>query len=494
MRSVNLDNLPGEMYGDINILYEYVQQIFRGDWPTGFFLSAGPLYQYLIIPILSVVGTNFLGFKIASVITSLGVVAMTYLFVRELANRHLAVLSAFITGVSSWLLVYSRLGNLQVFVPLLVVTALFFAVRTVRHNRWGDAVAGGVVAGLGLYVYPPSFILAPVILVALVLVRWTGTGIKYRSIALFAAAAAVTGALFVRIVAKDPGNFFSGYIGGKIQSDQSTAQVLWQNVQRSVGAFHVRGDVSFRGNPPLLPHLDVLSGILMVVGLGWWIVGPRRRWSPLLIVPFVLIQVPAMLVLSAPQDVPSVSRTLGIAPLAYIFAATGLWWLVGLLRRIPWLPRLITAAALAAILLLNTQRYFTLYAQGLPHRNTPFAKIITRYLDALPADTHPYIAYCDGAPDDPTRVIGCGWGQASQPEPKSIQFDGQGVARTITELQPKDVTCEGLRALPKPAIILWRPDAPVPSAAISACSELLKPELHTAPNGVQVFNSSFIAP
>src|SRR5688572_29527852 len=52
LRLLALDRLQAEIYGDIAIVYEYIIDIQAGNWPTHFSLSAGPLYHYIIMPII----------------------------------------------------------------------------------------------------------------------------------------------------------------------------------------------------------------------------------------------------------------------------------------------------------------------------------------------------------------------------------------------------------------------------------------------------------
>ena len=47
-----LNVLPEEWYGDISNVHEYVNQILSGERPFYFFQSPGPLYHYLITPIV----------------------------------------------------------------------------------------------------------------------------------------------------------------------------------------------------------------------------------------------------------------------------------------------------------------------------------------------------------------------------------------------------------------------------------------------------------
>ena len=53
LRLVRLDQLQNELYGDIVLVYEYLVEIRMGRWPTHFTLSSGPLYHYLIVPVIA---------------------------------------------------------------------------------------------------------------------------------------------------------------------------------------------------------------------------------------------------------------------------------------------------------------------------------------------------------------------------------------------------------------------------------------------------------
>ncbi|MCU1361951.1 MAG: conserved rane protein of unknown function [Ilumatobacteraceae bacterium] len=475
-RVVRLQVLPGEMYGDITIVFEYVDNVRNGRWPTNFVLSSGPLYHYLIVPIVWVTHLDFEGLKIASVVTSLAVLGVTYAYVRELVDRELAVLSLFIAGVSSWLLVFSRLGNSQIVTPLLSMGALYFVVRVARRGQWWNAAACGVIAAAGLYEYPQTFVLVPVMAVCLALLVWTGAGVRWRDLEIFGIAASAAAIPFVFIVRRNPGNFLDGYIGGKIQSSSGTWSTLAGNARRTLLAFNLHGDIVFRGNPRGVAHLDTLSGLLFLVGIVYWLMPDRRRWAPAVLVPFFLLLVPSMLVLSNPAEVPSASRTLAAAPLAYVLVASGLWWSVSLMRGVTWMPQAMTALLLMTIMVSNGHRYFVTYADGLPNHNVPFGRIIADYLHDLPDDTQAY-------------TIGCCWGQAGQPEPKGIRDLGAGpVADGLIEVSLDSFDCAALAQVVRPAVLIWRPDVDVPPG-LQSCADQLRPQLHSS-GGFDVFWSS----
>lgn len=476
VRLVGLDQLPGELYGDIAIVYEYVHDIREGRWPVWFVLSAGPLYHYVITPIVWITGLDYLGLKLASVVVSLGVLLTLYALASELWSRELALLAVFIAGVSSWLLIFSRLGNSQILVPLLSTGALYFAVRAVRREQIGSVVACAVVSALGLFTYPQSFILPLVTFVVIGCLTWGRAGMLRRYLAVFAAVSLICAVPFALIVSLDPANFFSGYIGGKFRSDRSLFIVLLDNFIRGLSAFHIRGDLIFRSNPASLPHLDPVSGLLFIGGVFFWLQPERRRLSPALFVPFILLQLPSMFVLRYPQEVPSASRTLGVAPIAYLLVASGVWWGFSAVRKRRWLAWTALLAVLVLINWFNLHRYFRLYADGLPNHNTPFGRIIADYIDQLDPQTQVYL-------------VGCCWGEWGQPEPKGILYETNRPedVQTLTE---EEVSCSWLQEVE--GVVIWSPARELPAPQLRACAGLLEPKRYESERGDLVFQYSFI--
>jgi hypothetical protein len=480
LRLWRLDSLPGEFYGDIDIVRNYVVAILDRRWPTYFVLSAGPLYHYLIAPLIALLGSSYIGFKLASVVVSGGVLGATWLLARELGGSRLALVATFIASVSSWLLVFSRLGNSQILVPLLAIGSIWLLIRAVRYGHTRDVIACAFVSALGLYTYPQSFVLPPVIGATVLLLGWTHGGVTRRHVLIFAAATLVCAIPFAFIVARDPANFFTGYIGGKLDTGENPIGTLLGNVWHGLLAFHLRGDIVFRSNPPRLPLLDVLSGILFLVGIVFWLMPERRRIAPALLVPLVLLQVPSWLVLSNPIDVPSASRSLAVAPLAYLLAANGLLWIVDRMRSFRWQSQLALAGALLTILALNAERYFVRYADGLPNGNTPFGRIIAEYITTLPAETN-------------VVLVGCCWGDWGQPEPSGIRWALPDL-RPIEYFPTDEFGCDQLANLPRPVEIIWHPREAAPSPSTAACAADLAPVLHLSARDEPVFQSATLLP
>ena len=374
--------------------------------------------------------------------------------------------------MSSWLLVFSRLGNSQILLPLLTTLSLWLLVRFKQDQRRIDLMLCAFFSTLGLYGYPQSFVMPVATFLALVFMRTS-----LRQLVVFVIVAVITALPFIPIFSDDPNNFVRGYIGGKLVGNPNPIPSLITNLISGALAFHVKGDAVFRSNPPGLPHLDLISGVLMLAGIAFWFSKERRSYWPVLLVPFVVLQVPSIIVLNFPGEVPSTSRTLAVAPVVYIFVASGLWWLLRVLRQRSGLPAAtaVGVIGLAVIFGLNADRYFNQYISSLPYQNTPVARTIQKFADTLSPDTHVYLA-------------GCCW-QEGMPEPKSIQFEMK-YPKNLEYVDPLLLTCDALNSYPVGSVFVWAPSVPVPSLRTQVCANALPAQTYFAPNGQPAFNAA----
>lgn len=474
VRLFKLNTIQTDLYGDIQIVYQYVEGVRSGGWPFQYVLGVGPIYHYVILPIIVLAGLSYYSLKLSAVIVSLGAVLATYALARRLINDYFALLAATIAGISSWLLVFSRLGISLILVPLLVTCALWLIMRIVQDQRPADVIACATISALGLYSYPQSFVLPIVSFLTLVCLRLLGHPILWANLRRFIFVSLLVALPFLWMVYQSPEGFIHGYIGSKFFAEGDPFRALIHNIAAAALAYHVRGDSIFRSNPASLPHLDQVSGLLFLAGIVFWLQPARRLWSPVLFIPFLLLHLPSVLVLGRPTEVPSAGRTLGVAPLAYILVASGLWWLIQFFTKIgrQRIGLVIAGIFFAAILALNMQRYFVTYIDGLPYHDTSIGGRIALYADSLPPDTQVYI-------------VGCCW-ESSMPELPFVQLMAKR-PQNLHGLDPKDLTCNQLSSLPEPAVLIWNFHDPVPTQQIVSCKQWLPAQLYVSPKEVPVF-------
>lgn len=165
-----LSDIPGDWYGDISIVHEYVIDILSGGWPWHYSTSAGPLYHYIAVPWVAWFGHGYIVYKSISV--GVGMIALigTFLLASDLLGFGWAAVTILLAGTSFWWVVWERTGNSQMLIVALVPYSLWLANRWQKTARSAYAITGASVSSLGLFVYPQLWVL-PVIYFLLLALR-----------------------------------------------------------------------------------------------------------------------------------------------------------------------------------------------------------------------------------------------------------------------------------------------------------------------------------
>jgi len=388
-----LDSIPGEWFGDISAVDEHTKEVLTGRWPYYYWGSTGPVYYYIIAPFIVAWGDNYIGYKLTSVAVGLMGLAGSYLLVKEISGSFVGLMTVLVAGSSFWYLARVRVADSQVLLPALSALTVYLAIKTLESKKF--LVPGVFVASLGLFVFPQSWLLP---LIFLAVLAWKSRLLAVKGLVLIVPAII----LFMYVVNKQKDNFTNGYVGSKIFSKQSSTNQLFKmwitNLEKTALMLHWRGDVIFRANVPLSPHLDPISGLLFIIGLVYLLKTERKIAVWLVLIPIVLLILPSTSPALSPSEIPSSSRTFGAAPFIFFLVAVGL-------------TRIRSKLALTTVLILigylNGYKYFVIYPRTLPNGNTPYGKIIAKYIDGLPIDTT-------------VKVANCCWGEWGQPEPKGI--------------------------------------------------------------------------
>jgi len=406
-----LDALPGEWFGDISNIHEYVMEIQNGLHPWYFLQSEGPVYPYLIFPFTLIAGQKYLGYKLASVaVGATGVIAI-YFMAKEIGGVIMARLAGIVTALSFWYIVWARVGNFQILVPVQTAILIWTLKRYMRTGgRWEIPVAA-IVAASGLFTYPAAFVMPVAAVVWLLFYK------KWKALVIFLCLLAPAVCLWLGMFEKqnDVFNFTTGFIGQKVPSFENlykteTLSTLLGYLSKTLLMLHVKGDIIFRTNVPFSPHLDLISGIFFVLGvLYWWI---RDRKFLLLLGGLGLLLVAPGVSPTLPEiDIPNIGRTIAVLPAVLLITASGMFMAFMFLER-RWGRGTAKFGILVIVFLvglLNINKYFREYPETLPNRNIAFGRIIADYIDGLPAEASVYLADC------------C-WGEWGQPEPWGIYY------------------------------------------------------------------------
>src|SRR3989344_1499834 len=396
IRLYRLDILPGEWYGDISNVHEYVTEIFKGRWPFYFLQSPGPVYHYFIAPfILLLKLKGYEAYKFSSVFVSLISLLAIYLFAREAFNKKIAVLTLLIASFSLWFLIWSRLGNSQIIIPAEVALSGFFLIRFFNRKKIKDLILSLLTASFGWYTYPQTFILPVFIFIFLLTYLFLrlkfSPASRQSSLAL---AVFLIGLLPMLFIIKNQakgmaGNFSStGYVGSKglpvlqLKKGEFISK-LSINMAKTLLMFNVRGDNSFRVNIAGHTQLDKISGFLLLIGL-IYLYQKKRHYFWLFVISFLVLSLPSVSPAIPDAEIPNSARTIGVIPFVYTAVALGFYQLFIIIKK-------------------KFRAFSTIFF-------TVVFMLIAFIMDKkVPRDYKLYFAEC------------C-WGNYGQPEPKGIAY------------------------------------------------------------------------
>lgn len=445
IRLFRLSSIPGEMWGDVIDHYYLASKILQRHYFLDYeFGGDGPLFSYLAAGVAEIVGLSFDSLKLTGALIGAALVPAVYYYTRTLFNsRSTGYIAAILTAVSFWPIVISRQAKPYILVPVLVALALTFALKR-------KPVLAGIAVGLGMYAQaafwgaPFLFLLMPLSLP-------------------FAALVALP--LIISFV-QSPGSILGSqsYLGSKLHVTSTPggrALSLLENLKNNALSFNFSGDQTFRQNIVGHPHLDVITGVLFLVGLVLALVHTiptrDRRMLFWFLLPFLVLQIP-LLADQVTSDSPNTGRLACLIPVTMASAAYGFQWLVAKLCRLlsPRVPNssvvagAMGGAVLALVAVINLNNYFNVYPHGLPNDNTAFDLAIAQNMDQTPHGTT-------------LILVGGGWGEFGQPEPEAVWFRTTlGHTPVLANSMPSaERTIRGL-APGTPVVLYSSPDAALP--------------------------------
>ncbi len=476
-----LTDIPGDWYGDISIVHEYVRDVLAGLWPWHYVASAGPLYHYLIAPGIAAIGHSYLSYKFMSVAVGMIGVVATYVLAAEVLGITWGALTALVAGTSFWWLVWERLGNSQIFIVTLTSLTVWFAYRWWKTGHARYAVLGTVISSLGLFVYPQTWVL-PILFLLLTVsehqrVSWRRDG-KW-----IITTECIIGILWYLVVFRSADVFSSGYLGSKIWPAFTTSPVIFfgrllRYAATTALMLHVRGDGVFRVNVPGSPQLDVISGLLFLLGIVAWIWRGDKKKLVFILLPISVLVLPSISPALPEAEIPNSGRTIGILPFVMVCVVYGMKFIYDLLSRKTKSISIFLVIALTVFVgVLNLHKYFMEYPQGLPNDNTPYARVVAAYIDTIPVSFPVYLASC------------C-WGGWGQPEPKAIYYQLQREEKRSNLLAVQNLQCRDIDRR-KNIIVIGRPDDASWVTKFYTCRPDAVQSVHKSGTGQNVFVSLY---
>ena len=296
---------------------------WRPDW-----VKTSNLYLYYVVLVFKIFGTGYLGLKMVSLLPAIGSVAASYFLFKEISNRAVAFVSAFLLAVSQWHVTISRWGWDAVLMSFLQLVCYGLLLRGLRTGERWQLILSGVVMGLCLYTYIASWIALLVALIFIVLEpvctrRAVFSGFQNVLFFLTACGAgfAPIGAHYLNHPTDLTVRVAEVSLPRSIQSAQEF-RPLWENGAKYALFFNSKGDSNPRHGLPRAPSLDFLAAIFFFFGtifcLRCW------RHSPVLLMLLWFVLGLQAGLLADPGDAPNAYRIFMISPVVCYFSGTGI--------------------------------------------------------------------------------------------------------------------------------------------------------------------------
>lgn len=391
-RFFRLAQTPLEMTSDHSEKLLDVFDVLNGHFHIFFPRNTGregfQFYLTALLVRLTPLPLNHLALKVGTAIFGFLTIPFTYLLGRELYNRQVGLLAAFLLAISHWHVAITRVGLRFPFTAAFATPALFFLLRALKYNRRNDWLLSGCFIGIGLHTYT-AFRIVPLIMVALVMTHWLYNWLaaigrrRGRPVAAFydswpslpLIANALLGAMLALILflpllrfMQDAPDLFWYRAGSRAQAaDGANWLVFVGNVKNALLMFNYKGDGVPANTIPGSPVLGIITGPLFLLGVAY-LLYRLLRWADrrslyMLIMGFMLL-LPSILSLAYPLENPSVVRAGGAPPVIMIMAAVPLYVsyrrLAELLRQ-PWTGRILVGCLLLVAVIYNFNWYFVEY-------------------------------------------------------------------------------------------------------------------------------------
>lgn len=134
-----------------------------GDWKL-------PLYIYVTLLSVSLLGLNEFAVRIPSVLFGTGVVFLTYFLIQELfGNKRLSLITMFLVAVSPWSLHLSRVESESNTAVFLITLAVVLFLKGIKRNTW-YLVVSAIFFSLTYFTYAGNYIFTTLLVSSLVLI------------------------------------------------------------------------------------------------------------------------------------------------------------------------------------------------------------------------------------------------------------------------------------------------------------------------------------
>jgi 4-amino-4-deoxy-L-arabinose transferase-like glycosyltransferase len=318
------------------------------------------LYLYFNLVVLKFLGVGYWTTKLLSVVPGVVACGVVFLIGQRLFGRQAALATGLLFAFAHWSIRLNRYGWDVSIMILAFATALWLGCLALQSGRPIYAYLSGIAAGLGLYSYLASRIVALSLVAFWVLefMLHRDDGRTRRQAAAFTIGTAAAAYPFLNYYFLEPGGFWSRTSEVSVFGVDHPLATIGNNILRHALMFHWMGGTFARDNIPGLPMMDIVTGLVFLAGL---IVLVRRVQTPIgrLLWCTLLLNLAAGVLSNSQEGAPYVYRTAAVIVPAFLIVGFGLEWLAGRIgQRWLWV-------VCSATIALNLYLYFGLEARNI---------------------------------------------------------------------------------------------------------------------------------
>ena len=290
-------------------------------------------FIYLIAGAFRLGGVSTLTMRMLVAAISLATVILAYLLFRRWFGNGIALVAAAFLGVMRYDLTFSRFALHGITTPFFEILVLYLFDRALDRRRLPDFAWFGLALGFSLAFYHPLRLLPIVLVIFLIALlvhemarqgarqafaRYIGSLKWHWLVAVLGLLLALAPVLQFAI--RSPELFFERANTASIfvkRDEPNLGVALWNNTQKHLQMFNVRGDANGRHNLPNAPMLDPVMGILFVLGFGLALWRWRQPLNLLMLLLFAIMLLGG--ILSLDFEAPQSLRSIGVIPALVYF-------------------------------------------------------------------------------------------------------------------------------------------------------------------------------
>lgn len=323
------------------------------------------IFFYLLIASFWMFDFTVFAMRMVPAIAGLAAVFAFYWLARWLTGPVPALVATALLACGRWAVTFSRISWEASLMPLLEIMSVFFLVRALEtKNRFYFFMAGGSLAA-GIYTYLAfrfiPFVMA-FILVYIAITEWRLIRSNIAGLLLYAASFVVVLFPLAQFAVQNQDQFLERTreinVFREVENEGSW-EPLRSNIRASLGMMNVAGDKNGRHNLPGEPMLDVVTGVLFVLGIAASIWGLRSWRNGHIAGWYLLVLIPGALTISVEN--PSAIRVIGAIPPIYMAVALALAVMQRAFATIRYGAHAFAIAALALVGIAAATNYHTLF-------------------------------------------------------------------------------------------------------------------------------------